>query len=176
MLWINPGRIVVYPTIFDVQKNNPTNKTFGVEAHILHFFYIFHLNLYCRWRSNYQKRGDVGISLTDLTPPDFAWCPKLGTGLPTSCHTFFFEFKYNGLRWRCMSFCWYWWNCWLSMFKLIFLSLKQVKVIHYFPPPPNFLRKSIKKMLASMLYVGGGGDRVFDRSSIILTSIQMTQI
>ena len=73
--------------------------------------------VYCRWRFSYQE-GRVGIPLTGLTPPHLCYSPKTGPGFPTLDVVIFVyvfsEFIWNE-RW---SFCWYWWNCWSSLFKL----------------------------------------------------------
>ena len=44
---------------------------------------------------------------------------KPGHGFPTSYVVFSFHVQWVWMRSEC-SFCWYWWNCWLSLFKLPF--------------------------------------------------------
>jgi len=105
----------------------------------MQFFLIVYLYMYCRWRSIYQ----VGIPLTRFNPVTFLclsqamnWiynvtchgiivfslfaCSKPGPGILTSLSWSFLVFN-EEVRSDC-SFCWYWWNCWLSQWSLFKLS------------------------------------------------------
>ena len=69
-------------------------------------------------RSNYQE-GRVRIPLTSLTLPHLCACPKPEPWFLKSYVVVFFMF--NELGWEVIvCFCWYWWNCWPSLFKLSF--------------------------------------------------------
>jgi hypothetical protein len=109
------------------------------QVNMCKFFFIVHLFLFCRSRSNYQ-RGGFGIPLTGLTchffvpvrsrhglfcfqwfkaRGDCLFCGYLWNCWP-SVLSFLFYVQWVKVRGDCL-FCWYWWNCWPSLFKLSFI-------------------------------------------------------
>ena len=63
------------------------------------------------------------IPFSDLTPPQFGVCPKQWPRFPMSyVVVFFVSVPMCEMRGDC-SFCWYWWNCWLSLFKTYLLNV-----------------------------------------------------
>ena len=62
-----------------------------------------------------KRRGIVGITLTDLTPPCFFSCPKPGHGFQTSYIVVCFHFQWFERRGD-FTFYWYLGNCWLLLF------------------------------------------------------------
>ena len=66
----------------------------------------------------YFQYGRVLIPLIVLTPPHVCACRRIGPEWPTSYAMVSFNVQWSLVRSKC-SFCWYWWNCWPSLFKLI---------------------------------------------------------
>jgi hypothetical protein len=72
----------------------------------------------CCWRSNYQEGRD-GMTI-DLTLPHICSCLKQDMDfLNIICHKFLCS-----ISWGDGSFCWYFWHCWPSVFKLFFIIYK----------------------------------------------------
>ena len=93
----------------------------------MHFYLIQYniadnvcLYLYCSWKSNY-RRYKVRIPLTGIMLSHSITCPKPWPRFPVPCVDAFFvkRLEVKGGY----SFCWYWWNCWPSLFKLLFIWL-----------------------------------------------------
>ena len=86
-------------------------------------FFIICLHMNCSWRSSYQE-GRALILLTCLTLSHCCACPKKGCWLLMPYVRVFFMFR--DLRWEVINsdclFCWYWWNCWPSLFIFFFIS------------------------------------------------------
>ena len=59
---------------------------------------------------------ETGGSGTGLALPHFCACHMLGPGFPSSYVVVFFCVQWVMARHDCL-FCWYWWNCWPSLFK-----------------------------------------------------------
>jgi len=79
------------------------------------FFYL----LFKYISVSYHEAGCVRIQLTGLTPPHFRACPNPGPGFPSSYVLVFLMFNYY-------LFCWYWWNCWPSLFKRSFYRKRRM--------------------------------------------------
>ena len=60
------------------------------------------------------KRERVGIPIIGLTPPHFCTFPKQDLDFQSHMSWSFLCSLIWGERWL---FCWYWWNCWTSLFK-----------------------------------------------------------
>ena len=93
---------------------------------------------------------------TDIIRSHSCVGPKPGTHeFPTSCVVVFICVHWFGVRSHC-AFCWYWWNCWPSLFKLSFsLSIFLFLFIVFFidggnrrnrRKPPTF-RKSLTNIM-----------------------------
>jgi hypothetical protein len=74
------------------------------------------LYMHCQWRSSYQE-GRVEIPFTGLTCTHLCTCSKPGPGFPMSYVVVFFRVQWVKVRGD-NSLCWYWWNCWPSLFNL----------------------------------------------------------
>ena len=59
-----------------------------------------------------------GIPLTGLTLPHLCAYPKLWSGFPALYAEVLFYVQWSE-RWDGCSFCWYRWNCWPSLYDLI---------------------------------------------------------
>ena len=59
---------------------------------------------------------ETGGSGTGLTLSHFCACHMPGPGFPSSYVVVFFCVQWVMARHDCL-FCWYWWNCWPSLFK-----------------------------------------------------------
>ena len=92
------------------------------------FYCLFNLYLYFRWWSNYQR---IVIIWTGLRPPLILCLSKPRPEFPTLCHDLF---VFNCLSFEvASSFWWYWWNCWLLIFKLfIAFHLSYCKIHIYY--------------------------------------------
>ena len=79
-----------------------------------------------RWSASYCTipflHKLVGIPLTDLNPSYLCACLQPEPGFPTSYVVSNFCLCSVRGDW---SFCWYWWNCWPSLFKLSFHNIKK---------------------------------------------------
>ena len=61
--------------------------------------------------------------ITSLNPVLICACPKPGPRFPISYVVDFFCVQWTEVRGDSL-FCWYWWNCWPSLFKLSFHKLQ----------------------------------------------------
>jgi len=61
----------------------------------------------------------IGILLSSLIPPHFCACHYPESGFPTPYVMGYFCFQW--FEGRGSLFCWYWWNCWPSLFYLSFI-------------------------------------------------------
>ncbi len=78
---------------------------------------------YCITGDPIIKRGGFGIPLASWTPPHLCACLKPGPGISNvTCHGLVWSFlMFIELRWEpILSFCWYLWKCWPSLFKISF--------------------------------------------------------
>ena len=57
------------------------------------------------------------IEINGLTPQQFYAGPKSGPGFPMSYILVLYVQLYEVILIGNCSFCWYWWNCWSSLFK-----------------------------------------------------------
>ena len=87
------------------------------------------LYMHCQWRSSYQE-GRVEIPFTGLTCTHLCTCSKPGPGFPMSYVVVFFRVQWVKVRGD-NSLCWYWWNCWPSLFKLSFHNFNWIKHYQY---------------------------------------------
>ena len=104
---------------------------FWMDVNLCMFFNIC-LYMHCHWRFTCLD-GGVRIPLTGFAPQHFYVCTKPGLWFSTSYIVIFFMF--NDLWWDVMVcfvdigwtvdppclFCWYWLNCWPSLFVLLIL-------------------------------------------------------
>ena len=88
---------------------------FFCVANLCMFFYHLFTYMYCRWRSNYQKRSVV-IPFTGLAHPHFCFCSKPGPGFPMSYVMVFCVFSES--RWEVSIV------CSVEMFILVEICLK----------------------------------------------------
>ena len=90
----------------------------------------FFLNVYLFWIAHGYPiitRKRVGIPLTILTPPHFLCLSQTKTWISNVTLSWSFYVQWFDVRGDC-SFCWYWWNCWPSLFILFFSHLCLYKV------------------------------------------------
>ena len=100
--------------------------SFWVEANLCSFFHLFICNatgdpIINMTGSGFNYQYDrVWVPLTGITMPNCYAYPKHEPAFPTSCHNLsLFCVQRVKVRDDCL-FCWYWWNCWPSPFKLSF--------------------------------------------------------
>ena len=98
--------------------------SFWVDLNLCKFFLLFVYICIAIW-DPIIKGARVGIPLTDLTSLHFYACPKPGLAFQhTMLWSFFVCSMIWGERWL---FCWYWWNCWPSLF-IMYLTGKQKRL------------------------------------------------
>ena len=76
------------------------------------------LYMYCRWRSKHPE-GIIGIPLAGLISQHICGNPTPGPEFLMSYVVVFSIFDELRSEVKCFL-CWYWWNCWPSMFQLSF--------------------------------------------------------
>jgi len=83
-------------------------------------FVIICLYLYCHWRSSYQEE-EGWEPINQFNPATFACLSLVRTWISNIIHVCLglFYLQCVEIRDDC-SFCWCWWNCWPSLFKLSF--------------------------------------------------------
>ena len=88
--------------------------SFWVEANLCRVKSFIYM--YCCWGFSCREGGWDPIS--QLHPAYLCACLRRGTGIPP----WYIVVVFIYVRWVQVrgesSFCWYWWNCWPSMFKL----------------------------------------------------------
>ena len=104
------------------------------------------LYLYCSWKSSYRSYK-VRIPLTGIILSHSITCPKPWPRFPVPCVDAFFvkRLEVKGGY----SFCWYWWNSWPSLFKLLFIWLHLRRTIK--TPYPYYIW-NILKDISKILY------------------------
>ena len=89
--------------------------------HGFYHLFISVLLLHLIWRSNYQE-GKGCYLVNQFNPATFLCLSQARTWIAkVRCHGLFYVqwFEVRG----CYSFCWYWWNCWPSPFKVCFVDI-----------------------------------------------------
>jgi hypothetical protein len=89
----------------------------------------------------------VGISLTGLTLPPWCACPMFASGLPTSFVSWSFCVQWFEVRCGCLL-CWYWWNCWPSLYDFLFFNDLELSNFYFCPFRVKYL---MEKQHISML-------------------------
>ena len=79
------------------------------------FMCVFALSLHIQ-----LSREKVVITLICLNPPNMCAYPKLGPEFTTK----YVVISVGGVEWfDVRGRCWYWWNCWPSLIKLLFRNI-----------------------------------------------------
>ena len=95
-----------------------------IYIYIYQFLLLIRYPMYCR---KYIKLSETHI--TGLTLLQLCACPKPWWGFQTSyVVVFWFYVQWLKVRAGCL-FCWYYWNCWPSLFKLSFVLFILVELL-----------------------------------------------
>ena len=78
--------------------------------------------------------------------PHVCACLKLGPGFPTSYVMVFLCVQWVEVRGDC-SFCWYWWHCWTSLFKLVFHNVFRKTTYTLFKRTPRLSPANVSILL-----------------------------
>ena len=108
----------------------------SVQVFFMFFFMFFCFCLYLYWC------GRIGIPLTGLTPPHCLLVPSQNLDFQghTYAMVFFIFTAWFEVRSDCLI-CWYWWNCWQSLFKLSFYNSVETYNINFLRAISNTLCK-----------------------------------